>query len=118
MGHINNAAIVSMFETGRTLFHRHLSQHPREMGVRWLVAAVSANFVQEMHFPTPVEVAVGFGGFGRTSWTLLQAAFQDGECCATCETVIVAQGPDGRRQVGEELRARMADQMVRQAVPA
>ena len=56
MGHINNVAISGIFETARIRFHHHLGRHPQEQGVRWLVAAVSLNFVEESHFPYPLEV--------------------------------------------------------------
>lgn len=107
MGHINNVAIASLFETGRINFHRQLQAHPREQGVRWLVAAVSINYLDEMHMPHPVTIASGLRRIGNTSWTILSAAFQEGECHATCETVMVAQGAEARGSIGEELRARM-----------
>lgn len=99
LGHVNNVAIASMFETGRIHFHRRLGRHPREEGARWLVAALSCNFLAEAHFPESITIATGFARIGSTSWTLLAAAFQDGHCVATCETVMVAQGPAAREQV-------------------
>lgn len=108
MGHINNVAIASMFETGRVSFHQQLQAHPRELGVRWLVASVSLNYLHEMHAPHSVTIASGLRRIGNTSWTILSAAFQEGECCSTCETVMVAQGSLDRGSINEELRARMA----------
>ncbi len=107
MGHINNVAIASMFETGRVHFHQQLSAHPREQGVRWLVAAVAINYLQEMHAPHVVTIASGLRRIGTRSWTIQSAAFQDGECCATCETVMVAQGGEEHGSITDELRARM-----------
>lgn len=108
MGHINNVAIASMFETGRISFHHQLHAHPREQGVRWLVAGVNINYLAEMHMPCPVTIASGLKRIGNTSWTILSAAFQEGECHSTCETVMVAQGAEARGSIGEELRSRMA----------
>lgn len=113
MGHINNVAIAGLFETGRILFHRVLRSHPSDLGLRWLVAATSLNYLAEMHFPEPVLIASGFLRVGNTSWTIASAAFQDGECCATCETVIVMQGPEGRCHITQEMRERMAPYFVR-----
>ncbi|HEX7853924.1 MAG TPA: acyl-CoA thioesterase [Sphingobium sp.] len=113
MGHINNVAIASMFETGRVSFHHQLQAHPRELGVRWLVAAVSINYLEEMHAPHPVTIASGLRRIGNTSWTILSAAFQEGECCSTCETVMVAKGAPDSGPIGEELRARMAPFFVK-----
>lgn len=118
MGHINNVAIAGMFETARIGFHHQLSAHPRELGVRWLVAAVSLNYLEEMHFPQPVTIASGFSALGNSSWTILSAAFQDGACCATCETVMVMHGPQGRRRITDELREQMLPHFVKGLVPA
>lgn len=114
MGHINNVAIAGLFETGRIHFHRSLRSHPSDLGLRWLVAATALNFLTEMHFPDPVTIASGFCRVGNTSWTIASAAFQDGECCATCETVIVMQGPEGRRNITQDMRDRMAPFFVRE----
>lgn len=113
MGHINNVAIASIFETGRIHFHYQLHAHPRDLGVRWLVAAVAMNYLQEMHAPHPVTVLSGLLRIGNTSWTILSAAFQGGECCSTCETVMVAQGSLENGPISEELRARMAPFFVK-----
>lgn len=107
MGHINNVAIASMFETGRISFHQQLQTHPREQGVRWLVAAVAINYLQEMHAPHSITIASGLRRIGNRSWTILSAAFQGGECCGTCETVMVAQGGEERGVINYELRERM-----------
>ncbi|MET0361327.1 MAG: acyl-CoA thioesterase [Sphingobium sp.] len=107
MGHINNVAIAAMFETGRVRFHQQLQAHPREQGVRWLVAAVAINYLDEMHAPHSVEIASGLRRIGNRSWTILSAAFQGGECCATCETVMVVQGGGDRSVIDAELRNRM-----------
>lgn len=113
MGHINNVAIASLFETGRIHFDHQLDAHPRDLGVRWLVAAVNLNYLQEMHMPAVVTIASGLQRIGNTSWSILSAAFQDGECCATCEAVMVAQGSEARGTIGDELRARMAPFFVK-----
>lgn len=118
MGHINNVAIASMFETGRVMFHHQLNTHPREMGVRWLVAAVNLSFVQEMHAPHSVAICSGLRRIGNSSWTILSAAFQQDECCAVCETVMVAKGASDRGLIDDELRARMQPFYVKVPVGA
>lgn len=86
--------------------------------MRWLVAAISLNYLEEMHFPQPVTISSGFSTLGNSSWTILSAAFQDGECCATCETVMVMHGPEGRRRITEDLRAQMRPFFVCEAMSA
>lgn len=92
LGHVNNVAMAGIFETARIHFHRLFGRHPSDLGVRWLVASVSLNYIEEAHFPYDVLVHSGIGRIGTTSWQLLSAAFQQGQCVATCETVMVMKG--------------------------
>lgn len=114
MGHVNNVAMAGIFETARVRFHRHLGRHPHDSGVRWLIAAVSLNYLQEAHFPAEITVGSAIGSIGNTSWTVMSAAFQDGECVATCDTVVVTHGPEGRRKVDDFLRTAMDANAIRQ----
>jgi acyl-CoA thioester hydrolase len=113
LGHVNNVAMADMFETGRIRFHHQLGRHPRDKGVRWLVAAVACSYVEEAHFPDSMTIASGFGAIGRTSWTIYSAAFQHDLCVATCETVMVSQGPEGRRVIDEAQKADLVPWFVR-----
>lgn len=114
MGHINNVAMASIFESARIQFHRHLGRHPQDLGVRWLVAALELNYLRESHYPAPVSVACAIGAIGNTSWTVMSAAFQHDECVATCDAVIAMQGPEGRRRVSDDLRGVFKDNFIRQ----
>ncbi|MDX3901722.1 MAG: hotdog domain-containing protein [Sphingobium sp.] len=113
MGHVNNVAISAMFETARIRFHHHLGRHPQEQGVRWLVAAVSLNYIEESHFPYPFDIHCAIGHIGTTSWTISSAAFQKGACVATCDTTVVTHGAEGRRRIDESLRAAMQDNFLK-----
>ncbi len=114
MGHINNVAISGMFETARIRFHHHLGRHPQEQGVRWLVANVTLNFIEESHFPYPFEIHCAIGHIGRTSWTISSAGFQKGVCVATADTTVVTHGAEGRRVIDETLREAMELNFLRQ----
>lgn len=114
LGHVNNVAMAGLFETARVRFHRQVGLHPRDQAVRWLIAAVAINYLAEAHFPAPVEIGTGIVAIGNTSWTLLSAAFQDGACVATCETVMVAQGKAERVRFDAAARARAEPFFVRQ----
>ena len=115
LGHINNVSMAAIFETARIHFHHLLGRHPHDLGVRWLVAAVDLKYVEEAHFPYDVTVRSGIGHIGNSSWTLLSAAFQQGECVATCDTVMVMKGPKGARIIDAQIRRIMEDNA---AVPA
>ena len=109
LGHVNNVAMAGIFETARVHFHHLLGRHPADQGVRWLVAAVDLKYVQEAHFPHDIVVHSGIGHIGNSSWTLFSAAFQQGECVATCDTVIVSKGPRGATFVDDDIRRIMED---------
>jgi len=115
LGHINNVAMAAIFETARIHFHHLLGRHPHDLGVRWLVAAVDLKYVEEAHFPYDVTVRSGIGHIGNSSWQLFSAAFQQGECVATCDTVMVMKGPKGARIIDAQIRQVMEDNA---AVPA
>lgn len=104
LGHINNVAMAGIFENARVHFHHLLGRHPADMGVRWMVAAVDLKYVAEAHFPYDITVSSGIGHIGNSSWTLFSAAFQQGECVATCDTVMVMQGPKGARIIDQQIR--------------
>ncbi|MEZ5655475.1 MAG: thioesterase family protein [Sphingobium sp.] len=104
LGHINNVAMAGIFETARVHFHHLFGRHPADQGVRWLVAAVNLNYIEEAHFPHDIVVCSGIGTIGNSSWRLFSAAFQQGECVATCDTVMVMAGPKGSRIIDSEIR--------------
>lgn len=114
MGHINNVAISAIFETARIRFHHHLGRHPQEHGVRWLVAAVSLNFIEEAHFPYAFDVHCAISHIGNTSWTISSAGFQKGVCVATCDTTVVTHGAEGRRRIDDAVRQVMQENFIRQ----
>jgi acyl-CoA thioester hydrolase len=101
--HINNVAMAALFENGRVRFNRTLVTYKRD-DQRWLTAAVRIDYIEEAYFPADLSIASGIGEIGNRSWTILSAAFQEGRCVATCETVIVISGPEHSRQIDEDLR--------------
>jgi acyl-CoA thioester hydrolase len=103
--HINNVAAARFFEEGRVRFQRENRLHDKRAGGRTLVAAVSIAYLAEGDYPAPVTVAAGFGDIGRTSWSILLAAFQDGRCFATCDSVVVGRNEDGAMPITGEWRA-------------
>ncbi|MBL0965348.1 MAG: acyl-CoA thioesterase [Blastomonas sp.] len=113
LGHINNVAMAALFENGRVRFNRALGLERRQPGERWLIAAVSINYVAEAHFPDPVEVMSGIGRMGSSSWDIYSAAFQQGVCVATCVSTLVLTDRNGPKPIPEPLRARYGELFVR-----
>lgn len=105
LGHINNVAMAALFENGRVRFNRSLGLERRARGIRWLIAKVEINYVAEAYFPDDVEIASGIGTIGSRSWSILAAAFQNGKCVATCDTVVVLTDPAGAIALPDDFRA-------------
>ncbi|MBL8651052.1 MAG: acyl-CoA thioesterase [Sphingopyxis sp.] len=107
-GHLNNVAFAALFESGRVLLNREIRPWAeRPVNERTMVAAVEINYLAEGNFPDPVLIATGIGRLGTSSWTIVQAMFQNGRCIATCDTVVVCR-TDGE---AKPLRAAMVTEL-------
>lgn len=108
-GHLNNVAFAALFESGRVLLNREIRPWAdRPANERTMVAAVEINYLAEGNFPDPVEIATGIGRIGTSSWTIIQAMFQNGHAIATCDTVVVCR-TDGQ---AKPLRAEMVAELT------
>ena len=85
----------------------------RAAGQRWLIVSVSLDYIAEAHFPEHVDVASGIVRIGNSSWDIASAAFQGGECKATCITTIVLTDANGPTAINEDLRAEFERLTVR-----
>lgn len=115
LGHINNVAMAGLFEHGRGMFNHAIEVQRRAPGQRWLIVSVNLDYIAEAHFPEHVTIASGILRIGGSSWDIASAAFQGGECKATCVTTIVLTDkngptalPEGLREEFERLRVKSA----------
>ena len=104
LGHINNVAMAGLFESARVRFNRAMALSGWH-GHRWLVANITLNYLAEGHFPGDVDISTGISEIGTRSWQILAAAFQDGDCIATCDAVLVMSGGGGATALPEDFRA-------------
>lgn len=105
--HLNNVAYAAMFETARVRFNAALGLE-RWRDLRWVMAGMELNYLDEGGFPADVEVSIGVGEVGRRSWRLLCLITQEGRPLATGDAVLAASkgcAPDG---LPEEMRAILA----------
>ncbi|WP_430415937.1 acyl-CoA thioesterase [Parasphingorhabdus sp.] len=106
--HLNNVAFATMFENARVRFNRSLRPWAdRPKNERSMVAAVTINYLQEGQFPDDVEISSGVSKIGRSSYVITQAMFQNDQCIATCDSVIVCR-TDGE---GKPLRQEVVDEL-------
>ena len=105
LGHINNVSMAGLFEHGRGMFNHAIEVERRAPGQRWLIVSVAIEYIAEAHFPEHVEIASGILRIGSSSWDIASAAFQGGECKATCITTIVLTDANGPTALPQDLRA-------------
>lgn len=111
-GHLNNVAYGRFFEQSRVLTHAGLGLPVLESGrTSVLVARVCIDYLREGGFGSPLHVRVRISEVRRTSFVEEQAAWQDGQCLALSEVVLVhiSDGrpvpvPDRMRAALESLR--------------
>jgi acyl-CoA thioester hydrolase len=114
LGHINNVSMAGLFEEGRGRFNRSLELPRDRKTTRWLIAAVAINYLAEAHHPHDVTIASGIGHVGTKSWTILSAAFQQGQCVATCDTTLVFTDETGAAPFPDAFRAKFETNAIRQ----
>ncbi len=113
-GHLNNVAFAALFESARVQINRRtrpLGERPANE--RSMVAAVEINYLEEGEYPGDVEVLSGIGRVGTSSWTILQAMFQNGRCIATCDTVVVCRTDNQAKPLRADLVSELTAMLVR-----
>ena len=91
MGHVNHAVYFTYFEQGRLTFWRELTGTPSPY-TRVIIARAECDYRAPAHFGDELEVRVGIGDIGRSSFTLLYEIVQVGSerLIATGKTVMVS----------------------------
>ena len=109
--HLNNGAFGRLFEEGRADLHYRvagMSAGPADNGLILLLATITMEFLREGRYPGSVEVASAVRRVGGSSYALAQAAFQDQECIALADCVMVKGSRTGPLQLTAAEREQMA----------
>lgn len=113
-GHLNNVAFASLFENARVQLHRKARPWgDRPDNERTMVASVEINYLREGNFPAPVTIGSGIGRIGNSSWLVVQAMFQNGQCIATCDSVIVCRTDNAAKPLRAEIVAELEDMLAK-----
>lgn len=96
-GHVNNAVFSTLLETGRVEFLDHQSGLLDAPGTVIVIARLVLDYRGEIFWPGEILTGTRVGRIGRTSLSFDQAIFQNGNCVATAETVIVQIDRETRR---------------------
>jgi acyl-CoA thioester hydrolase len=91
--HINNTALSRYFEEGRAdlniIAFGAASITAPTNDEQILFASATIDFLAPARYPGGLEIGTGVLRIGRSSYTVAQAAFQEGTCIALCEVVAV-----------------------------
>ncbi|WP_375482562.1 acyl-CoA thioesterase [uncultured Jatrophihabitans sp.] len=99
--HVNNVAITRYFEEARSALRRAVAQaYPGQLA-SVVLASVEVHYLREVSYPGPVQVGIGTGRLGTTSWQSLAGLFQDGECVALSRATDIRRTAD--RTAGQRL---------------
>jgi acyl-CoA thioester hydrolase len=110
--HLNNVAYARYFEEGRVQFQLDTRAREHFAKTRGLIVGVEIAYLAEGRYPDPVTITAGFGAAGRTSWHVLLAAFQNGQCIATCDSVMASRDENGAAPFTDEWRELIAARPV------
>ena len=87
LGHINNCSYVAYVEAGRVQFLGGLLNPDRHLGIDFILARVTVNYLRESHYPGIVEIGSRVLKLGSKSMTTGYGLFKNGHCVATAESV-------------------------------
>lgn len=88
-GHVNNTVFVTMLEFGRVELFYDPAAPMAPPGTSFVIVRLELDYRREMHWPGEIEIGTRILSVGRSSFRMAQALFQDGQCTATSESVIV-----------------------------
>jgi len=89
MAHVNNCAIATYIEAGRTRFIYELIQRAGMKGMEFILARMVIDYRRELFYPGTVEVGTRLTRIGNKSITTGYGAFKDGDCYATADCINV-----------------------------
>jgi acyl-CoA thioester hydrolase len=107
--HVNNAVFSTFFETGRVNLFRDPVKGLLVAGANFVLARSEIDFLRELKWPGSIEIGTGIAAIGRSSYTVAQAIFREGQCAAMGRATIVLIDNESRRPrpLSEEAIARL-----------
>ena len=88
-GHLNNVKFFEFCQESRVSLFRAVGAHDGEDGRAWMIAALSIEFLGQVHAPGNIETGTLVLKFGNSSLKLGQGIFNSGRCAATAEMTMV-----------------------------
>ena len=112
LGHCNNAAISTFFESSRVALFAAAGHSLGYDGKSLSIARLLIEFRRELNYGAKVRIGARVVKLGRTSVTLAGAVFDEDErCVATAEVVgvLIDLGTRAPTELPPDLRARLAE---------
>lgn len=88
-GHINNIVVAGWFETGREHIFRVFTPSLDPQQLPLILARIEVDFVAQIFYGSDVEIRTGIEKFGRTSFVVVQEAWQNEQLVARGRAVQV-----------------------------
>ncbi len=111
--HINNAAFVVLFETGRTEIIHDPNRHLRRDDASFVLARMTLDFLNELHWPGEIVIANGIKHIGNSSWQFRQAIFRGETCYSACEVTNVQIDTASRKALALNAAQRQTLEAIR-----
>ena len=89
LGHVNNVAFVTYFESGRVRFMSDYGIPVDSQDVVWMAVKLTVEYKAQMNWPGNVDIGTCVSKIGRTSLVVGAGLFIDGHCTSTSECVMV-----------------------------
>ena len=89
IGHINNCVMPVWFEAARTPIFEIFNPQFDLPNWHMFVVSTHLNYHRQTYYGRDVEVRGWVNRLGRSSFTLSEELYQDGECCVSNEVVYV-----------------------------
>ena len=101
-GDVSTIAIARLFEEGRYMIRSKID-HPiaRDRRIGFVLARVRVDVLEPLHYPGSVDIAIGVGRIGRSSFDYVTGLFQDGCCAALSDATVAVR--DRSRGTGNQL---------------
>ena len=96
-GHINNIVVAGWFETGREAIFRVFTPELEPQKLPLILARIEVDFVAQIYYGSEVEIRTGIEKFGRTSFIVVQEAWQKGALVARGRAVQVYFNHDSQQ---------------------
>jgi acyl-CoA thioester hydrolase len=103
-GRVSTVAIAALLEEGRYQIRSAIDHpHARDRQVGFVLARIAVDVLHPAHYPGSIDIAIGVGRLGRTSFDYVAALFQDGRCVALSDATVAVR--DRRLATGSVLPA-------------